>query len=196
MPHLQPNIPDKGEDRERKAKRAVIDASSAILLSKAGLLGMLARSYRVVMTRSVLEETIRPGYPGAGQVEALRWGGGIGILAAEPAEMEGLPTLGRGERDTIGAFLQGEADFVIIDDGKGAGFCRDRAIPYINALLVPRILVLGGRMSPPDGRTYTEAILAVGRYSKPIIHYAATCPPDALGFFLLSDPRAAAASSL
>ncbi|MBI9084158.1 MAG: hypothetical protein JEZ11_11215 [Desulfobacterales bacterium] len=178
----------------KKPRRVVIDASSAILLFKAGLLDLLTRVYRIVMTPSVLDETTRPGYPGARLVESLRSAGAIVILASKPADVDGLPTLGRGERDTIGAFLQGAADFVIIDDGKGAGFCRDHAIPYINALLVPRILVLSGQMSPRDGRKHTEAILAVGRYSPQIANYAATCPPEVLDFFLPSAPRIAAAS--
>lgn len=184
---LKNEAPDKKESRAARIRSAVIDASSAILLAKAGLLERLAGTFRLTMVSSVFAETTRSGYSGANTVKRLREDGGISVCdpAATDFSMDSaLGVLHTGERDTIAAWLQGIADFVIIDDGRGAGYCRDRGIPYINALLVPRIWVMGKRMAPAEAQRCTETILALGRYAPWIVRYAATCPAGELDFFL------------
>ena len=50
---------------DNNRNRAIVDASSAIILFKAGLFGRLAQTYRLLMTASVLSEVTRSGYPGS-----------------------------------------------------------------------------------------------------------------------------------
>jgi hypothetical protein len=169
-------------------KRIIIDASSAILLVKTGLFRCLTDAYQVVMAEAVYGEVCRDGYPGARRFSDARVGGKILVLSARPeTALPGEEILtGSGERETIRLFSQGEGDFVIIDDRKGAGFCRNTGIPYINALLFPRILMLAGAMSESEFRKRTSQLLALGRYSKEIVAVAEGASRERLGRFLPS----------
>ena len=169
-------------------KRIIIDASSAILLVKTGLFRCLTDAYRVVMAEAVYGEASRNGYPGARRFSGARDGGQILVLSARPETApQGEETLtGSGERETVRLFSQGEGDFVIIDDRKGAGFCRNTGIPYINALLFPRILMFAGGLSESDCRKQTAQLLALGRYSKEVVAVAAGATRERLGRFLPS----------
>ena len=46
-----------------------------------------------------------------------------------------ISSLGKGERDTIHQFYSGVGHFIIIDDGKGAKYCRDIAIKKLRVYL-------------------------------------------------------------
>jgi predicted nucleic acid-binding protein len=169
-------------------KRTLIDASSAILLAKTGLFRRLTEVYRVIMAQAVYDEITRRGYPGASDFAAARRAEEIRVLspagAAFPAAENALS--GPGERETIRLYARGEGDFVIIDDRKGAGFCRSAGIPYINALLFPRILRLVGDLSEAEYRRRTGQLLEKGRYSARIVNVAAEASPERLGRFLPS----------
>jgi hypothetical protein len=171
-------------------KAALIDTSSAILLFKADLFQRLIRTYRIMMAGSVFRELTLDGYPGAalfreyGLSHRLEAKGALPVGAGgEGARPEGL-SLDIGERETIHHYLAGSGSFIIIDDGKGAGFCRDHGIPYINALLFPRILLLTGNLTAETYWTATRAIIGAGRYAPGVIAYARSCPAAALRFFL------------
>ena len=169
-------------------KRNLVDASSAILLSKTGLFRRLTEMYQVVMAEAVYGEITRTGYPGAAGFAAARCAGEIRVLSPEAArfpEAEALPS-GPGERDTIRLFFRGHGEFIIIDDGKGAGFCRNVGIPYINALLFPRILMFVGALSESDYRKRTGQLLKNGRYSPKIVQLAAAASRERLHRFLPS----------
>ena len=171
-------------------KAALIDTSSAILLYKADLLDRLVGSYQVRMAEAVYAElTVDDRYPGAVAVRGYRRDRRISVLAdGEPADcLERHPELGglgAGERDTLCRFIEGLADFVIIDDGRGAAWCRDREIPYVNALLIPRLMRLAGRMTHALARRASRRITRVGRYSPEIIAAAAGASPRHLAPFL------------
>lgn len=164
-------------------KRVLIDASSAILLYKVGLLGTLVEDYRVLMADTVYRECTREGYPGAGHFPALFQSERFAVkpFNGNPAE---LSTLGTGERDTILGYLQGAGDFVMIDDGRGAQTCRNMDVPFINALLFPRIRYLRQKSSHTTYQRHFDRLLSVGRYSPKIIAYAAACSLADLAFFL------------
>ena len=169
-------------------KRTLVDASSAILLSKTGLFRRLTEMYQVVMAEAVYGEITRTGYPGAAGFSAARCAGEIRVLspgAARFPEAEALLS-GLGERDTIRLFSRGDGDFIIIDDRKGAGFCRSVGIPYINALLFPRILMLAGELSEDECRRRTGDLLKNGRYSPKIVRVAAAVSQERLHRFLPS----------
>lgn len=175
-----------GGQGNMNCKRAVVDASSAILLFKAGLFGHLVDAYRVVVARAVYGEICRDGYPGARRFAAARKEGQMRVFAPDPekaALVRGVPP-GRGERETILLFAQGAGDFVLIDDRRGAGCCRSAGIPYINALLLPKILMFAGRLSESQCRRRTSQLLAGGRYSKKIVAVAAAASPQNLFRFM------------
>jgi hypothetical protein len=165
-------------------KQAIIDASSAILLHKAGLFARLAGVYRVRMAVSVYAEITRPGYPGAERFEDLCHQGRFAVIEPRSRPGDRRVPLDGGERDTVIGYLQGKADFVIIDDGPGSGFCRASGIPYINALLFPRILFLRHMMVEADYRHKTDRILRDGRYAEKIVIFAAGAGPAQLEAFL------------
>ncbi|OQX08683.1 MAG: hypothetical protein BWK80_47885 [Desulfobacteraceae bacterium IS3] len=165
-------------------KTILIDASSAILLFKCGLFQNLTETYQVIMTQAVYEEVTREGYPAA---EEFREYGIRNRIIISPLNegREAVPSLrGRGEQETVCRYLAGIGDFILIDDRKGAGCCRDKGIPYINALLVPRILFIARKISQADCCRKTAAIIRIGRYSEKIIAYAMNCPEQSVQFFL------------
>lgn len=171
-------------------KSVLIDASSAILLYKSGIFNQLFAIYHILMATSVYEEITRKGYPGAEVFEAYALDNKYRVLKKEDytkkamrSQLENV-SLGRGEKDTISLYLEGVGDFIIIDDGKGAGYCKKQQIPYINALLFARILYLCRSITEKDFQLQTEKIVRLGRYTRPIIQYAARCPRDKLDCFL------------
>lgn len=177
--------------RHPNAPRALIDASSAILLHKAGLIRSCCETFNLLMTRSVYNEVSVPDHPDAAGLRALI-GQQPGIWVLEdptdpiPAGYAAdLGRLHRGERDTLQHYLNGAARFVIIDDGKGVQVCRRLTIPHVNALLCPQLIHFSGRM--PDARrawSYRECIARLGRYSTEVITWAETCERSDLVFFI------------
>jgi len=173
-----------------KKKSILIDASSAILLYKSGIFNQLFTIYHVLMAGSVYEEITLRGYPGAEVFEACARDNKCRVLKKEDytkkgawLQLENL-SLGRGEKDTISLYLEGVGDFIIIDDGKAAGYCKKQQIPYMNALLFARILYLCRSITEKEFQIQTEKIVRLGRYTHPIIQYAAKCPRDKLDCFL------------
>lgn len=165
-------------------KTILSDASSAILLSKCGLFQELTETYQVIMAQAVYEEVTREGYLSAEEFREYRIRDRITVRPLNEGT-EAAPFLrGRGERDTICQYLSGTGEFILIDDKKGAGYCRDKGIPYINALLLPRILFMARKISRYESRCKTAAIIRIGRYSEKIIAYAMNCPRQNLEFFL------------
>ncbi|NLJ29191.1 hypothetical protein [Desulforhabdus amnigena] len=170
-------------------KTILIDASSAILLYKADAFSTLIHVYDLRMTPSVFTELTREGYLGTEVFKrccnrVTRWEGSAEGIKFMPDGFPPLPHLGNGERDTIGQYLQGIGNFIIMDDGRAAAYCRDNSIPYINALLFPRILYLSGILSQTEYRRKVDILIQVGRYSKKIIEYANHCGLKDVEFFL------------
>ena len=167
-------------------KTVLMDASSAILLHKSELLPQVVVAFDICLTDSVYAELTRHRRPGARAITRSRREGQLTIVAPPPAgEFPSLPAnLHRGERDTLLRFLGGGGDFIIIDDGPGAGYCRRQEIPYVNALLCPRILAAAGRLTPSAARSAMLRIAGLGRYGEGIKRYALTCEDLALIPFL------------
>lgn len=167
-------------------KAVLIDTSSAILLFKSNWMAPLMDHYRVGAGPKVFEELTVTGRPGSG--EFVRWQQEERLVlhtpkgsAAETAD--NLKRLGPGERECIALYQAGAAAFIIIDDGPAAAFCRQSAIPYVNALLIPRLL---DPHPANDGSGVADAVRAIsagGRYAPWVLEYALTCHPDALAFF-------------
>ncbi len=171
-------------------KKILIDASSAILLFKAGLFENLLRLYRARVADAVYDELIVDGRMGADEFRIFCLDGKLDVCEKNNEgtiawkEYPDVSFLGRGERETILRYIQGGGEFIIIDDFKGARYCRDNKIPYINALLTPRVLFFSGDISETAHRSGTETILRIGRYSQKIIDFAMSRTKDDLEFFL------------
>lgn len=178
-------------------KRALSDASSAILLFKAGLLKMMTGAFRLCVVPSVFQEITVGEHPGAVEFGAALAAGELQVVASPQAAAAGpLGALGDGERDTLLAFEQGAADFVIMDDGKGALYCRRRRIPYINALLCPGVLGAAGYLDETACAAAFERVLRLGHYSRWVVDFARTCEPADLERFLPDRRKALAQGAL
>lgn len=167
-------------------KATLIDASSAILLFKAGLFETMAAAFSVAVTPAVFQEVTVTGHDGADGFKGALARRQIRMAAfGPPPETEPkLAALGAGERETIIAFQQGVADFVIMDDRKGALFCRERRIPYINALLCPSVLLMAGYLDQAMHSAAFARLLHLGRYSRAVIAFASGCAEEDLACFI------------
>ena len=171
-------------------KHIVIDASSAILLFKVGLFDILMGAYQAVLAESVYQEVSRPGYSGAKSFGRYYINRRFDVCSVNRSkkipldQITALSVLGKGEKDTIMLFLSGKGDYIIIDDGRGAGFCRDHRIPYINSLLVAKILLLSRNIGEVVYQNKIEMLIRIGRYSQKIVDYALTCPTKEMALFM------------
>lgn len=169
-------------------RKVLIDASSAILLFKAGLIRAAAEAWALIITPSVLEELIVEGHPGTSAFRQMALTGRLSTSAPgnrpEIAFPRELKRMGSGERDTLSLFLSGTGDFIVVDDGRAAGFCRTHGIPYINALLVPRILNRARVELPISWSEAMNAVFRTGRYSNDVLDYARLCADHSLEAFM------------
>ena len=171
-------------------KTGLIDASSAILLYKADLFHAVCGLYHLKVAPAVLTEITVASHTGASFFSNAYAAGALSPAEPGPEpEYPSMMALGDGERETLMAYQNGQGDFVIIDDGRGAAACRSNAIPYINALLCPRILNWVGAIDIQTSASLFKRLLQFGRYSSQVVDYAKTCTPDMLSSFLPSGWR-------
>ena len=181
MPHTPAKqIPPQNTMQEK----VLIDASSAILLYKAELFEDLLRYYSIIVSETVFKEITKAGYPGADHFAACGRQKKLRIKKIDPEEkIKSLPSLHQGEQETVALFLQGFGKFIITDDGPAARLCKSQSIPFINALLVPRILFVNHILSVKESLKKMETLVMLGRYSEKIIDFARNCPAQDLRFF-------------
>ncbi|MBL0712307.1 MAG: hypothetical protein JJV98_01285 [Desulfosarcina sp.] len=165
-------------------KSVLIDTSSAILLFKSGWFDATLDHYRLRTGRAAVRELTVPGYPGAAFFQGLVEQGRIDVLpaAAGPETRDpDLAGMGPGERECIQHYLTGAGQFILMDDGRGATYCRDNNIPYVNALLMPRILALADPVIARQGVSGAMAqIYRLGRYAPWILDFARDCADEVL----------------
>lgn len=169
-------------------KKVLVDSSSLILLHKSGLLKDLYPHYQLLAAASVIAEVTQAGKPGAETAARMAATGEMKVLetmgsAPSAADTEQLLPLGCGERQTILAYLHAKGDFILVDDLKAIQFCVERKLPFINALLVPRILLLSGNIDRTRCEMTSQTILALGRYSPEIVQKAALLHTGELRIF-------------
>ncbi len=171
-------------------KKCLLDASSAILLFKSGLYAELVKTYEVLMTESVYHELTIDRYPGADTFRGGKSAGEVKVLAgfggevAFQSQISPGNLLDRGEFDTICCFKAGKGDFILIDDGGAAKYCRDHGIPFINALLFVKLLYDSGLISASVYEQKFNTLLRLGRYSHEIIKFARQAETHLLAGFL------------
>jgi predicted nucleic acid-binding protein len=168
--------------------KVLLDASSAILFYKTGLLEDLVSVYRIFVARSVQEELTCKGRPGADKFAHFVTAETIKVIDVENVVPNykvvscELRSLDKGELDTIICLKVGMGDFIITDDGKAARYCKNKTLPFINALLFPRLLYFAGFISLQGSKMKMEAIIHIGRYSPQITAWAFTCAKETLAF--------------
>jgi predicted nucleic acid-binding protein len=165
----------------------LLDASSAILLHKVSLFPQLLSNYRAAVTASVYAELTQKGKTGSCYFTSLPKSA-LQIIDRQQTEQLDddlcqVKKLDRGEHETILAHMAGNSKFIITDDKKAALFCKEKNIPFINALLVPRILFDSGGLSVNRLFSATTNLMEIGRYSPEIIEYCQKCPTAELTFF-------------
>ncbi len=171
-------------------KSIIIDTSSAILLFKSKLIAHLVNHYNTLITLSVYRELTKHGYPGSFEIQQLCEEKQIQVLALKRPVLNGqgsyptLPTLNSGEKDTIRHQMQGIGDFIMIDDGRAAKYCKKAGLPFINALLFPRILFLIQAISESEYDQKRAEILCYGRYADSVIEMALNLSDQAIKPFL------------
>ena len=168
-------------------KAILVDTSSAILLYKSDWMIPLMKGYRVGTGPAAFREMTVSGYPGASAFAGWQKQHQLTIhppSAHDATREQALSRLGPGERECINLYRSGIGTFIVIDDGPGAGYCRKNTIPYVNALLVPRLLSPGASIDQADVTNATREIYARGRYAPWVLEYALTCPVEDLLFFL------------
>ncbi len=170
-------------------KKCILDSSSAILLFKAGIIDYLLSEYSVACPESVYSEITRNReYPGARSFINFTNNGLISVRSINnnyhllPDKKIG--NLGKGESDCIRLYYQEDGDFIILDDKRGGNYCRKANIPFINALLVPRILFLSKLFSDNEYEARFNNIISEGRYSHDIKNYASKVDSKELAFFM------------
>lgn len=168
-------------------KKCLIDSSSAILLYKSRLMQTLISTFDVRVGTVVYKELTCSGYPGCEQSKKnfqgkqFEW--------RKKKDEEDCPysmitaALDPGERQTLLLFQEGLADFIIVDDGSAVRCCRKLGIPHINALLVPRIFCIAGKISREVCRQKMGQLTEIGHYGRNVIDYAWRCVDSRLIFF-------------
>ncbi|MCG8530471.1 MAG: hypothetical protein MI749_07400 [Desulfovibrionales bacterium] len=164
-------------------KTIYMDTSSAILLFHAKLLDPLSKGYRLIIPPSVFKEATKKAYPGATYFKNWKE---IDIIPPRDEIMSGdLLGMGAGERDCIRLLMEsGHEAFLLVDDKKAAKFCRSQGLPFINALLVPKIFYYNGMLSLEMAREKEDELAHLGRYSRFVLDTAKTLNRADLIFFL------------
>ena len=168
-------------------KAVLIDTSSAILLFKSGWMPPLMEHYQVGTGPVVYQEMTVLHHPGATSFARWRKEHRLVLHASNGAGIEpddDLNRLHQGERECIRLLYEGAGAFIILDDGRGAAYCRRKAIPYVNALLIPRLLSTDLTGCNAAVAAAIHAIYAEGHYAPWVRDYALNCPAQEIAFFL------------
>ena len=141
------------------------------------------------MSDSVFDEITRNKLPGSDEYSQLLQKKQLTVLPVSDlppwrTAAAHLQKLDRGERDTLLLFHRGHGDFVVTDDGAAARFCLSNRIPFVNSLLLLRLLHHSTTIEDSSYEAGFRALLALGRYSQKVVEYARNCPDGELLFFL------------
>lgn len=164
------------------------DASSAILLFKAGLFEHLSQVVCIVMAPSVYDEITQDNYPGAVFFIKAKQTNLFTInkeMKNQRATKQlSIASLDLGEKETIELFLIKQKGFILTDDGKAARLCNKHNLPFINALLVPKVLYYTGNIDEKTCQKKMDLLCQLGRYSDKIKTWAVECTQQDLIYFI------------
>lgn len=150
------------------AERVTADASSVILLAKTGGLEYLATTVRLFSPPAVAAELFHPSRMGVegGIIQRIMLEGGLVALPVPP--VDAFPP----DEAIIICHRMSETDAVLTDDGRLIRRLVAEAIPHLNALLVPALLVGRRSMSWSDAEKLFGRIHLAGRYAPWIVEEA------------------------
>ncbi|MFC1670430.1 hypothetical protein ACFL20_08550 [Spirochaetota bacterium] len=174
----------------KKQKTIIVDSSSAILLVKSDAFDHLINSYKIIFPNSVYDELTRDHYFGAKTFQDYARNGKVALYEVDISNKSNyvgdqkINALGIGEKEVIQLYESGIGDFILIDDKKGATYCRHKNIPYINSILLLKILFLSGSISKEIYDESNAKLVTVGRYSDEIIEYVCNCSHGEIKNFL------------
>lgn len=158
------------------SREVLLDSSSLILLYKANLLAELCHHYSPVIAEEVFREIARNGKSGADEFIRLSQDKQITILPAVNQQLhpdlKDNKAMGEGELKTLHHALSGTGTFIIVDDLQAIRFCIRQDIPFINALLFPRMLYLAGTIPDTYSHKSFTTLRQTGHYSKKVIERA------------------------
>jgi len=166
-------------------RNVIIDSSSAILLFRCRIFLPMLKNFNPVIPGTVLSELTVQGYDGAEFFESLYISGAIKVSIPRMIHADEFSrSIHSGEREVISLFREGLGDYIIIDDGKGSAYCRDNNIPYVNALLVVKILYFKRIITDKEYESAWRWLVGNGRYSAKIIDWAENADEDKIKFFI------------
>ena len=182
--------------RDSLMHTAYIDASSAILLYKTELFVLCSQHFSLIMETHVYKEVGVPDHPGEKFFESMIQNYRVQVCGFDPDHLIdiSLPeNLDLGERQTLGLYFlnknSDQSSFIIIDDAKAAKFCFRHNVPFINALLVPKVLWFAGILDENDYIDRTARVIEAGRYSRTIIEKAKALSPSDLALFIPDETK-------
>lgn len=146
----------------------VIDADGLIKLGKSGILGALIRNHEVLVPEAVYEEAVVRGkrelYEDAFELEKILKDGKVSAISAssEPRVdqlLDGVTTLGAGERAALHLYVTESADTVLSDDRVFLNFLDRNLVSFVTPVNVIVGLVRARQFS------YEEALEALEKLS-------------------------------
>ncbi|HPF06799.1 MAG TPA: hypothetical protein PK293_12250 [Spirochaetota bacterium] len=165
-------------------RKIIADTSSLILLYKCGAAEYFLNTCCCIVPQPVRDELTAAGHEGADFFEECIIKK-IFAVKIHSVDFEPVKKLHKGESGAIALYREGAGDYLIIDDGGGAAYCRDNGIPYINALLAVKILFSCGKIDQKKYDTMFMWLKSNGRYSKAVIEWAENSGIAELSAFLL-----------
>ncbi|MDJ0621856.1 MAG: hypothetical protein QNJ17_02755 [Desulfocapsaceae bacterium] len=160
-------------------RKVIADSSSIILLQKVDLFDVFCDQYNLVITEDVFAELTSNGKKGSAYLRKV-----LRDWVRQPLPESIDHSMGQGEASSIALFLEGGGDFVLLDDKKGANYCRNKSIPFINSLLVSRLLYISGAIDAAAYDRTTMQLTKQGYYSEKIINRAENINKNELSRFL------------
>ncbi len=157
-------------------RKIIADSSSLILLFKCGAAEDLLNNCCCIIPEPVRDELTAQGHDGSDFFDQCIRKGALTVKIHAGGAAISI-SLHKGEMGVISLYNEGAGQYIIIDDGRGAAFCRNNTIPYINALLAVKILFFSGIISRKKFDVAYLWLKSNGRYSKAVIEWA-----DAAGF--------------
>ncbi len=157
------------------------DASSIILLEKAGLFDLVLSNYHLMIAPRVLKEITAANTPDADRFSLYVAQKSLHVVA--PASLDGIKTfrdrglekMDPGERDTICLYLENSRGFLLTDDGQAAKWCFSNDLPFINALLIPKIFWYADLINKDACEKAMAHLCTLGWYSDKIKAFAFDC---------------------
>jgi predicted nucleic acid-binding protein len=161
----------------------IADSSSLILLYKCGAAAVFLNNCCCIIPETVRYELTAGGHIGSDYFSQCIEKKTLTVKRLAN-DHEKVKKLHAGENGVIFIYEEGAGEFVLIDDGRGAAYCRDNGIPYINALLAVKILLFSGKISYEESSVMNQWLRKNGRYSRGIIEWAENADSDKLENFL------------